>query len=64
MLNRSNLQSYRGGSAQLFPSMISEKPPYGYMLGFLFLCSSYAIITKYQDITTGKDGRHFQHPYW
>ena len=38
---------------------------YAYMTGFLLLCSSYSIITKYQDTTYGHiPGQLFSHPYW
>ena len=37
---------------------------YAFMSGFLLFCSSYSIITKYQDITPGYNGRLFEHPYW
>jgi hypothetical protein len=35
-----------------------------YMVAFLFCVSSYTIITKFQDVSHGKDERHFKHPYW
>jgi hypothetical protein len=31
---------------------------------FLFCVSSYTVLNKYQDVTKGKNGRPFSHPYF
>jgi hypothetical protein len=58
MLNRSiinagNFKTYRTSSI-IDSSASVVKPPYAYMIIFLILCSSYSIITKFQDNTPGR----------
>ncbi|TNV80943.1 hypothetical protein FGO68_gene14050 [Halteria grandinella] len=42
----------------------SSKELHLYMIAFLLCVSSYTILTKFQDISQGKDGRLFIHPFW
>ena len=36
----------------------------GLSTAYLFAISATTILLKIQDVTTGKDGRKFEHPYW
>ena len=41
-----------------------DKSIYLVMFCFLLCVSTYTVITKYQSLTPGLDGKLFSHPYW